>query len=83
MLIGYFQAFNVEEMQHKINDDGTKIGKFDFKYVDWNQEIFKPKTLYVVSVINPITNKLENEVKFLGKIEKPDNETQFLIYEVK
>lgn len=83
LYFGYFQAFGVEEMQHKIDDKGTKIGKFYFKYVDWNQEDLNPKTLYVVSVINPMAGKAGDRLNLLGKIDKPNHETQFLIYEVK
>ena len=82
LYFGYFGAFGVEEMQHKIDDSGTRIGKFYFKYVDWNKEELKPKTLYVVSAINPMAGKAYGKLNLLGKIEKPNHETQFWVYEV-
>lgn len=83
LYFGYFQAFTAEEMQQRIDISGTKIGKFYFKEVDWNKEEVEPKTLYVVSVINPKAGAAFDKLNLLGTIEKPNHETQFLIYETK
>lgn len=80
LYFGYFGAFSPEEMQKRIDVSGTKIGKFWFKTVDWNDEELKPKSLYVVSVINPMAGKAGDKLKLLNTIEKPNHEPQFLIY---
>lgn len=81
LYFGYFGAFKAEEMQTRIDYKGTKIKKFYFKEVDWNDEELKPKTLYIVSVINPMAGKAGGKLNLLGKIDKPNHEVQFLIYE--
>lgn len=83
LYFGYFGAFGGDEMQQRVDKDGTKIGKFYFKNVDWNQEKYGPKRLYVVSVINPKAGEGFERLNLLGVIEKPNHETQFLIYETK
>jgi len=83
LYFGYFGAFNVNDMQNRSTSGDLKINKFVFKFVDWNQEVFKPKTIYVVSVINPITNPLRKYVKLLGVIKNINNTNQFLVYETK
>lgn len=81
LYFGYFGAFRVEEMQHRIPDNGIRIGKFYFTGVDWNKTELKPKTLYIVSVSNPKVGERYDKLNLLGTIEKPNHETQFLIYE--
>lgn len=80
LYFGYFGAFSAEEMQERIDDKGTRIGKYYFKYVDWNKEELKKKSLFVVSVANPKAGAAYNKMELLGTIEKPNHETQFLIY---
>lgn len=81
LYFGYFGAFSPEAMQKRIDIFGTKIDKFWFKEVDWNNEELKPKSLYVVSVINPMAGKAGNKLRLLNIIEKLNHEPQFLIYE--
>lgn len=81
LYFGYFGAFLPEAMQKRIDKDGTKIDKFSFKEIDWNKEELKPKSIYVVSVINPMAGKAGNKLRLLNIIEKPNHEQQFLIYE--
>ena len=81
LYFGYFQAFRVEEMQERIDNNGTKIGKFEFKYVDWNQEAYSPRTVYIVSAINPRAGKIYEKLKELTLIRNTDFTAQFLIYE--
>lgn len=82
LYFGYFGAFTVNDMQHRDDTDGTKIGKYYFKTVDWNDEELKPNSLYVVSVINPISGTAANDkLKLLETIKKPNGDVQFLIYE--
>lgn len=81
LYFGYFKAFKVEDMQRRIDNSGTKIGKFEFKYVDWNQEVYTPKTIYIVSVINPRAGSFYNQLKEIGMIRNTDFVPQFLIYE--
>lgn len=83
LYFGYFGAFPVEAMQKRSDGDGTRIGKYWFKGVDWNREELTPKSLYVVSVINPMAGKANGRLSLLEEIKKPDGEVQFLIYEVK
>jgi 4-amino-4-deoxy-L-arabinose transferase-like glycosyltransferase len=81
LYFGYFGAFSVDEMQGRHNDNGLAIGKFRFKYVDWNKEIYMPNTIYIVSAINPKSGSFYDKLKLLGEIKNTDYKTQFLIYE--
>jgi len=83
LYFGYFGAFSSEAMQRRIDINGTKIDKFWFRRVDWNKEELRPKTLYVVSVINPMAGAAGDKLSLLGEIKKPDGDVQFLIYEVR
>ncbi len=80
LYFGYFGAFTAVEMQTRVDYYGTKIGKFEFRDVDWNAEELRPKSIYVVSVINPMAGKAYGKLSLIGEIKKPDNEEQFLIY---
>jgi hypothetical protein len=80
LYFGYFGAFSLEEMQNRYFNKGTIIGKYEFKYVDWNQEEDTLKTIYVVSAINPITQGLADHYKEVGRINNTDNTLQFYIY---
>jgi 4-amino-4-deoxy-L-arabinose transferase-like glycosyltransferase len=81
LYFGYFEAFTPEEMQKRIDNNGTKIGKFTFKEIDWNKEDVKMDSIYVVSIINPRVGKYYDNLKLVKTIYKPDQEPQFLIYE--
>lgn len=81
LYFGYFGAFSAEEMQKRVDNNGTKIGKFEFKYVDWNQEEYSPKTAYIVSAINPRVGKIYDKFKELTLIRNTNFTAQFLIYE--
>lgn len=81
LYFGYFQAFRVEEMQERIDNNGTKIGKFEFKYVDWNREDYSPRTAYIVSAINPRAGKIYEKLREVTLIRNTDFTAQFLIYE--
>jgi len=81
LYFGYFGAFGAEDMQNRIDHNGTKIDKFEFKYVDWNQENFTPKTIYVVSAINPTVGEISKSLKEVNLIRNTDFKAQFLIYE--
>lgn len=81
LYFGYFQAFGAEEMQKRVDKGGTRIGKFEFKYVDWNQEAYSPRTVYIVSAINPRAGKIYEKLKELTLIRNTDFTAQFLIYE--
>lgn len=81
LYFAYFGAFKPQDMQKRIDNNGTKIDKFEFKYVDWNQEIKTPKTVYIVSAINPKAGKISANLKEIGLIRTPDFTPQFLIYE--
>ena len=80
LYFGYFGAFTASEMQTRVDYYGTKIGKFEFRDVDWNNEELRPKTIYVVSVINPMAGKAFGKLTLIDVIKKPDSEEQFLIY---
>ena len=80
LYFGYFGAFPVEAMQKRTDVGGTRIDKFWFRGVDWNDEEIKPKTLYVVSVINPTS---WDKMNLLGEIKKLGGDVQFLVYEVR
>lgn len=81
LYFGYYGAFNVNDMQQRRDKDGLKIGKFEFKYVDWNQEVYQPDTVYVVSAINPKAGSFYNNLVLVGMIRNVDFDPQFLIYE--
>lgn len=81
LYFGYFQAFKASEMQKRIDKNGTKIGKFEFKYVDWNQEVYSPRTVYIVSAINPRAGKIYEKLREVTLIRNTDFTAQFLIYE--
>lgn len=81
LYFGYFKAFPLEAMQKRIDKIGVKIDKFWFRDVDWNKEKIDKHTLYVVSIINPIIDKTNGELRLLTTIKKPNNDPQFLIYE--
>lgn len=81
LYFGYFKAFTPDQMQNRLDSNGTKIGKFYFKNFDWNKEQYKPKSLFVVSVINPKVGNFYNKLNLLKVIEKLNHEPQFLIYE--
>jgi 4-amino-4-deoxy-L-arabinose transferase-like glycosyltransferase len=81
LYFAYFDAFPVQDMQKRIDHNGTKIGKFEFKYVDWNQEIDTPKSVYIVSAINPKAGKIAENLQEIGLIRNTDFTPQFLIYE--
>ena len=81
LYFGYFGAFTVNEMQKRYNTDGLNIGKYIFKYVDWNKENYQPKTIYIVSAINPKAGAIADKLKQLEIIKNTDNENQFIIYE--
>jgi len=81
LYFGYFGAFTAEQMQQRDDKNGTKIGKYEFKYVDWNQEVYTPKTIYVVSAINPKAGNFTDKLKEIGLIRNTNFEKQFLIYE--
>lgn len=81
LYFGYFGAFSAEEMQKRVDKNGTKIGKYEFKYVDWNQEEYSPRTVYIVSTINPRAGSIYNKLKELTLIRNTDFSAQFLIYE--
>ncbi|MFZ3031105.1 MAG: glycosyltransferase family 39 protein [Microgenomates group bacterium] len=81
LYFGYYGAFTPQEMQKRIDINGTKIGKYEFKYVDWNLEIYTPDTIYIVSAINPEAGLIANSLKEIGIIRNTNNEVQFLIYE--
>ncbi|MDO8609575.1 MAG: hypothetical protein Q7R95_03425, partial [bacterium] len=81
LYFGYFGAFSVDDMQNRYSDNGLAIGKFRFKYVDWNQETYMPKTVYIVSAINPIVGSFRDKFVKIGVIKNLDYKDQFLIYE--
>lgn len=81
LYFGYFKAFDPELMQSRTDIDGTKIDKYYFRGVDWNDEELKPKSIYIVSIINPMAGKAYDKLKLLNTIEKVNHEPQFLIYE--
>lgn len=81
LYFGYFEAFSAMEMQNRIDGNGTKIGKFEFKYVDWNQEDYSPRTVYIVSAINPKVGIFYDKLKEVTLIRNTDFTAQFLIYE--
>jgi len=83
LYFGYFGAFTSEEMQLRHDGGGLAIGKYRFKYVDWNKEVYFPKTVYIVSAINPIVGHLRDKFKEVGMIRNTDFKQQFLIYETK
>ena len=68
-------------MQARHEDSGLAIGKFRFKYVDWNKEIYMPNTVYIVSAINPKAGPFYNKLVQIGMIRNLDYKPQFLIYE--
>ena len=80
LYFGYFEAFSAEDMQNRVDINGT-IGKFEFKYVDWNQEEYSPNAIYIVSAINPKAGKIADNLKELTLIRNMDFSPQFLIYE--
>lgn len=82
LYFGYFKAFPVESMQKRDDANGLHIDKFYFKEIDWNRETLKPKSIYVVSVINPRAGAGYDRLKLLTTIQKPNGQDQFLIYEV-
>jgi 4-amino-4-deoxy-L-arabinose transferase-like glycosyltransferase len=81
LYFGYFGAFTVNDMQARHEDSGLAIGKFRFKYVDWNKEIYMPNTVYIVSAINPKAGPFYNKLVQIGMIRNLDYKPQFLIYE--
>jgi len=83
LYFGYFKAFDVFEMQSKADDNGLKIGKFTFKYIDWNREVYSPKTVYIVSAINPKAGHLYDKLNEIGLIRNTSFKPQFIIYETR
>ncbi|MFA6518438.1 MAG: glycosyltransferase family 39 protein [Candidatus Shapirobacteria bacterium] len=84
LYFGYFGAFPVEAMQSKTNENGRmKIDKFEFGHVDWMVEEIQPKSIYVVSTINPIVANAIGKLNQIEEIITPDNQSQFLIYATK
>lgn len=81
LYFGYFGAFSVEEMQKRHDDNGLTIGKYTFKYVDWNKETFTPNTVYIVTAINKKTRETSDKLKEVDVVRNVDFKPQFLIYE--
>jgi 4-amino-4-deoxy-L-arabinose transferase-like glycosyltransferase len=79
LYFGYFGAFSSKEMLER--DDKTgRIDKYWIRNVDWNDEILKPKSIYIVSVSNPIAGEATNKLKLMSTIRNTDGRGQFLIY---
>lgn len=81
LYFGYFGAFGVSEMQKRQTKEGLMIDKYIFKYVDWNKEEYQPRTLYIVSAINPKAGSFYAKLVQVGMIRNTDFKPQFLIYE--
>ncbi len=79
LYFGYFKAFDPIEMLER-DDKSGKIGKYQIRNVDWNEEKIKPKSIYIVSISNPPTSGAESLLKLLTTINNPDGQKQFLIY---
>lgn len=82
LYFGYFGAFSAEEMLARDNQTGM-IGKYLIKNVDWNKEIIKSNTLYIVSTINPVVNDAVEKMELLTTINNTNGKPQFLIYRSK
>lgn len=79
LYFGYFGAFDAKSLQQRDNSL-NKIDKYWIINVDWNQEIIKKKSLYIVSCSNPKTGNGFNTLELLTTIYNTNNEPQFLIY---
>ena len=78
LYFGYFGVFSAKDMQNR-DDKLSKIGKYWIRNVNWNQEIVDKKSLYIVSIFNPIEED-NVTLELLTTIKNPDNISQFLIY---
>lgn len=81
LYFGYFEAFSPEEMQDRVDGDGVRIGKYEFRYVDWNIEKTTKKTIYIVSAINPKVGSFYETLKEVKLVRNLDDQPQFIIYE--
>ena len=82
LYFGYFGAFNSIDMLNR-NDELNNIGKVWIRNVNWNAEIVEDNSIYIVSVSNPINDKLNEKLELMSTIFKTNGDKQFLIYKTK
>lgn len=82
LYFGYFGAFNSNDMLNR-NDELNNIGKVWIRNVNWNAEIVEDNSIYIVSVSNPINDKLNEKLELMSTIYKTNGDKQFLIYKTK
>ncbi|MFA6602792.1 MAG: hypothetical protein WCT01_03220 [Candidatus Shapirobacteria bacterium] len=84
LYFGYFGAFEAEDMLKRVDQNGTKIGKYEFRGIDWFAEPLREgKSIYVVSAINSVVGDWYDKLKLVDVISTPDDQRQFLIYQSK
>jgi 4-amino-4-deoxy-L-arabinose transferase-like glycosyltransferase len=82
LYFGYFGAFNSTEMLNR-DDQLNKIGKFWIRNVNWNAEVIDKNSIYIVSISNPVIDRLNSRLELFSTIYKTNGEKQFLIYKTK
>jgi hypothetical protein len=82
LYFGYFGAFEARDMLSRTDENGTKIGKYEFRGIDWFAEPLREgKSIYVVSAVNKVVGDWYDKLKLVDVISTPDDQRQFLIYE--